>query len=75
MDWLNSIILQIAGGMRSLFSDSISSPLVILFIAVVLGVMAVPKMVGTRKPVHRRLAPTVGKADPRPPTPRRAARS
>ncbi len=63
MDWLNSIILQISGGLRSLFSDSISSPLVILFIAVVVGVMAVPKIVGTRKPVHRRLASTVGKAD------------
>ncbi len=69
MDWLNSITLQIADGLRTLFSDSISSPLFILFIAVVLGVMAVPKIVGTRKPVHRRLAPTVGKTEADPSAP------
>ena len=49
--------------------DSGTFPLVVLFIAVVLGVMAVPKIVGTRKPVQRRLASTAGKADVDPSAP------
>jgi tight adherence protein C len=65
MEFINEIIFDLGEGLRGLMNDTASFPLVLLFFAIMFGVLAVPRMVGTRAPVQRRLGP-VGR--PRNPT-------
>ena len=58
MSLLNSILQGSSDLFRDLFADSSMLPLMLLFVAVFLGVLAVPRLVTTRNPVERRLAPT-----------------
>ncbi len=58
MDFVNRIISELSEGVRGLANDTSSFPLVLLFIAVMLGVLAVPRMLGSRNPIQRRLIPT-----------------
>jgi tight adherence protein C len=44
--------------LRELFADSAMLPLTLLFVAVFIGILAVPRLVTSRSPVQRRLAPT-----------------
>jgi len=44
--------------LRELFADSSMLPLTLLFLAVFIGILAVPRLVTSRSPVQRRLAPT-----------------
>ncbi len=58
MSLLNSIMQGTSDALRDLFADSSMLPLVLLFTAVFVGVLAVPRLVTSRSPVERRLAPT-----------------
>ena len=58
MSLLNSILQGSSDAFRELFADSSMLPLVLLFLAVFIGVLAVPRLVTSRSPVERRLAPT-----------------
>lgn len=58
MSLLNSILQGSSDAMRNLFADSSMLPLMLLFLAVFIGVLAVPRLVTSRSPVERRLAPT-----------------
>ena len=58
MSLLNSIMQGSSDIFRDLFADSSMLPLVLLFAAVFIGVLAVPRLVTSRSPVERRLAPT-----------------
>jgi tight adherence protein C len=58
MSLLNSILQGSSDALRELFTDSSMLPLVLLFLAVFIGILAVPRLVTSRSPVERRLAPT-----------------
>ena len=58
MSLLNSIMQGSSDALRELFADSSMLPLTLLFLAVFIGILAVPRLVTTRSPVQRRLAPT-----------------
>ncbi len=58
MSFLNSILQGTSDAFRDLFSDSAMLPLTLLFMAVFIGILAVPRLVTSRSPVQRRLAPT-----------------
>lgn len=58
MSLLNSIMQGTSDALRDFFSDASMLPLVLLFTAVFIGVLAVPRLVTSRSPVERRLAPT-----------------
>ncbi len=58
MSLLNSIMQGTSDALRDLFADSSLLPLALLFIAVFIGILAVPRLVTSRSPVDRRLAPT-----------------
>jgi len=58
MSLLNSILQGTSDGFRDLFADSAMLPLALLFMAVFIGILAVPRLVNPRSPVERRLAPT-----------------
>jgi tight adherence protein C len=58
MSLLNSILQGSSDAFRELFTDTSMLPLVLLFLAVFIGVLAVPRLVTSRSPVERRLAPT-----------------
>jgi tight adherence protein C len=58
MSLLNSILQGSSDAFRELFTDSSMLPLVLLFLAVFIGVLTVPRLVTSRSPVERRLAPT-----------------
>ena len=58
MDFVNRLIAQMGGSLREMADDTESFPLVLLFFAVLLGVLAVPRMLGSRNPVQRRLIPS-----------------
>ncbi len=58
MSLLNSIMQGSSDAFRELFADSSMLPLTLLFLAVFIGILAVPRLVTTRSPVQRRLAPT-----------------
>lgn len=58
MSLLNSILQGSSDAIRDLFTDSSMLPLMLLFLAVFIGVLAVPRLVTSRSPVQRRLAPT-----------------
>jgi tight adherence protein C len=58
MSLLNSILQGSSDALRELFTDTSMLPLVLLFLAVFIGVLAVPRLVTSRSPVERRLAPT-----------------
>jgi tight adherence protein C len=58
MSFLNSILQGTSDAFRDLFADSAMLPLTLLFLAVFIGILAVPRLVTTRSPVQRRLAPT-----------------
>jgi tight adherence protein C len=58
MSLLNSILQASSEVFRDLFADSSMLPLLLLFAAVFIGVLAVPRLVTSRSPVERRLAPT-----------------
>lgn len=57
MDFLNTTIQAFSEFLRTLGGDTASLPLVLLFVAVFLGVLVVPRLVTARGPVERRLAP------------------
>ena len=56
MEFLDSIVLSIVNGLRSLTGDTATFPLVLMFLAIVLGVLTVPRLVKARDAVPRRLA-------------------
>jgi tight adherence protein C len=58
MNLLNSILQGSSDVFRDLFADTSMLPLGLLFVAVFIGVLAVPRLVTSRSPVDRRLAPT-----------------
>jgi len=58
MSLLNSILQGSSDAIRGLFTDTSMLPLTLLFLAVFVGVLAVPRLVTSRNPVERRLAPT-----------------
>jgi len=58
MSFLNSLIQSLSDNFGEFFSDTSTLPLSLLFLAVFIGVLAVPRMVTSRSPVERRLAPT-----------------
>ena len=58
MDLINIILQEANNSLRELFANSSMIPLALLFAAVFLGVLAVPRLVTSRSPVMRRLAPT-----------------
>jgi tight adherence protein C len=58
MSFLNSILQGTSDAFRDLFADSAMLPLTLLFMAVFIGILAVPRLVTSRSPVQRRLAPT-----------------
>ena len=58
MSLLNSIMQGSSDALRELFADSSMLPLTLLFLAVFIGILAVPRLVTSRSPVQRRLAPT-----------------
>lgn len=58
MSLLNSILQGSSDVFRDFFADSSMLPLMLLFVAVFIGVLAVPRLVTSRSPVERRLAPT-----------------
>ena len=58
MSLLNTILQGSSDLFRDFFADSSMLPLVLLFAAVFIGVLAVPRLVTSRSPVERRLAPT-----------------
>ena len=58
MSLLNTILQGMNDGFRGFFSDTSMLPLLLLFAAVFIGVLAVPRLVTSRSPVERRLAPT-----------------
>jgi tight adherence protein C len=58
MSLLNSILQGSSEAIRDLFTDASMLPLTLLFLAVFIGVLAVPRLVTSRSPVQRRLAPT-----------------
>ncbi len=58
MSFLNSFFQGTGDGFRDLFADSSMLPLALLFMAVFIGILAVPRLVNSRSPVERRLAPT-----------------
>jgi len=58
MSLLNTILQGTSEIFRDLFADSSMLPLALLFLAVFIGVLAVPRLVTSRGPVERRLAPT-----------------
>ena len=65
MSFLNSVLQGTSDALRDLFADSAMLPLTLLFLAVFIGILAVPRLVTTRSPVQRRLAPT-GQVAPEP---------
>lgn len=58
MSLLYSILQGSSDVFRDLFADTSMLPLALLFVAVFIGVLAVPRLVTSRSPVDRRLAPT-----------------
>ncbi len=58
MSFLNSVLQGTSDAFRDLFADSSMLPLALLFMAVFIGILAVPRLVTSRSPVQRRLAPT-----------------
>ena len=58
MSFLNSVLQGTSDAFRDLFADSAMLPLALLFMAVFIGILAVPRLVTSRSPVQRRLAPT-----------------
>ena len=58
MSFLNSVLQGTSDAFRDLFADSSMLPLALLFMAVFIGILAVPRLVTSRSPVERRLAPT-----------------
>ena len=58
MNLLNAILQGTSNSLRELFADTSMLPLALLFTAVFIGVLAVPRLVNSRNPVQRRLAPT-----------------
>ncbi len=58
MSFLNSVLQGTSDAFRDLFADSAMLPLALLFMAVFIGILAVPRLVTSRSPVERRLAPT-----------------
>jgi tight adherence protein C len=58
MSFFNSILQGTSDALRDLFADSAMLPLTLLFMAVFIGILAVPRLVTSRSPVQRRLAPT-----------------
>ncbi len=58
MSFLNSLIQSLSDNFGEFFSDTSTLPLSLLFLAVFIGVLAVPRLVTSRTPVERRLAPT-----------------
>ncbi len=58
MSFFNSILQGTSDAFRDLFADSAMLPLTLLFMAVFIGILAVPRLVTSRSPVQRRLAPT-----------------
>jgi tight adherence protein C len=58
MSFLNSFFQGTGDGFRDLFADSSMLPLALLFMAVFIGILAVPRLVNTRSPIERRLAST-----------------
>ncbi len=58
MSLLNTILQGSSDAFRGLFTDTSMLPLALLFLAVFIGVLAVPRLVTSRSPVDRRLAPT-----------------
>jgi tight adherence protein C len=58
MSFLNSILQSSSDVFQDLFADTSMLPLALLFVAVFIGVLAVPRLVTSGSPVDRRLAPT-----------------
>jgi len=58
MSLLNSIMQGSSDAFREFFADSSMLPLTLLFFAVFIGILAVPRLVTSRSPVERRLAST-----------------
>ena len=53
MSFLNSVLQGTSDAFRDLFADSAMLPLALLFMAVFIGILAVPRLVTSRSPVDR----------------------